>query len=129
LAQDYPDKSIALVGPKEKFPHPNITQFEWSADHKAVRDIVAQSKWAVITICLSGEGFPTSTQVEYAVCGIPAVYNTEVKPDGVYLCDKTSVAYEDLDFDSWEERGRICREYALENFSSDKAAAILMETK
>ena len=64
-----------------------------------------------------------SIQLEYALSGLPYVYDPRNVPkDGYYVNDKTSVGINNFKFGSWKDMSLSTRIYA-EKFLSSKASA------
>jgi hypothetical protein len=128
LAEKFDDKKFLVTGLRRKTLLPlNIDLVPWEVDQVILRSYLHKSKWAVALACSSGEGWPMSTQLEYALSGVPFVYDPRfVFNDGYYVNKQTSVSFDKFDFDAWEEMSLKAETYALEKLTAKASADSLM---
>lgn len=128
IANFFPESKIAAIGwePFEFEKVKNIKEFG-RLNHKKVREILRQSKMAIIVTIHGDEGFPMQTQMEFSIMGLYYLYDKTMKVDGYYTNNKTGARFSrNFPMEDWKVLGKISKEFAINHFSSDKSAECLI---
>ena len=128
IAKFFPETKIAVIGwdPLGFKSIKNIKEFG-RLNHEKVREVLRQSKMAIVVTMHGDEGFPMQTQMEFSIMGLYFLYDETMKVDGYYTNNTTGARFSrNFPIEDWELLGRLSKEFAVKHFSSDKSAECLM---